>query len=182
MKQLILTQKPNGQWVYLPEDFLRKVSQEYFTDQNGLGFLPFLAPLVAGGGAAAGTAGAAGAASGTAKIIGTAIKVIPGLLKNQFWKDAGPAVDQLNNQAKSQLQTSQEVNNYTSQLLQQSERQNQALVVAANARLRTPERKDPNAANGKKTVLIVGAGVLLMGTITAIALSKKKKKSKTQKA
>lgn len=169
MNKIIATQKPNGEWVYLPEEFLRQIHPQYFEKTDGLGFLPFV-PLVAGGGA-----GVAAAGSGIATAAKAAIAVIPNLLKNNFWKDAGPAINELSATAQSQLAESKAINDYTQQLIKSSDQQNVAFANASMTDSNPPEDET------NYTPIIVGVSLLTAIGVTALVFNRNKKSTSKKK-
>ncbi|WP_421977152.1 hypothetical protein [Roseivirga seohaensis] len=156
---VILTYAPNGQEVYLTEDFLSKLDPKFF-EGSGLGVLPAVA--------------AAPAAGKVALDIGmAALQVIPNLLTNNFWKEAGPAVADLNAQAQNQLAQSNQFVNYATQLVAASDNQNAAIATAIN--------NGTLASKNSNTVMLVGSGILAVGVIAALLVGRKKKKKSTSK-
>jgi hypothetical protein len=152
MSNVIATYAPNGELIYLPSDFVASLNPQYFVN-GGLGVLPILA------------------APAAIKAITAGIQILPKLLTNQFWKDAGPAVTDLNAQAKAQLAESQA-------LLQASNQQN----VSLNQFIQKPQA-EANIKNN--TMLYVAGGIglatLIVGGVVINQRSRSKSKSKPKK-
>lgn len=152
--QLIATFNPQGELVLLPRDFVKKHVKDFAIETNNYVNTLGIDPVTVTG----------------------LISVLPGLFTNNFWKEAGPEVANLNEQSKQRLAVTGQLNELTSQILNQADIVNSNSGAAlAQAQALAQEAKNDNSK--QTTVILIIGGILLAGGV-GFALWKNKTKRK----